>query len=166
MNINSVETQKRKFDILKDLSDQRKKIKKDLLLFFIMLVLFGLVYYVTEWLLFAIIDILLVLVIINTLLVDLPKNSRRAKQVELNQNVDEIEAEVKKEKQQQAEIDAKSKAVKEAQYAHDHPECPMCKSHYTHRISTTNRAASIALVGLASGKIGKQYECLNCKHKW
>ena len=173
MDRNSIDSQKRKSDVLKDLSDQRKKIKKDLSHYFIMLALFGLAYLAMEWLLFAIIDIVLVVVIVHTLLVDLPKNSRQAKQVELNQNLDEIEAEVKKEKQEQAEldkqlaeIDAKSKAAKEAQHAYDHPECPMCKSHNTRRISTTNRAASIALVGLASDKIGKQYECFNCKHKW
>ncbi len=45
-------------------------------------------------------------------------------------------------------------------------KCPMCGSGNVYRISTTNRAVSVATVGLASSKIGKQYECKNCKHKW
>ena len=47
-----------------------------------------------------------------------------------------------------------------------HPQCPQCGSKNTQRISTMNRATSVAVVGLASSKIGKQYECKNCKHKW
>lgn len=34
------------------------------------------------------------------------------------------------------------------------------------RITTMDRAASIALVGVASGKAGKQYKYKNCKHMW
>ena len=47
-----------------------------------------------------------------------------------------------------------------------HPQCPNCKSLQTKRITTTNRAASVAMVGLASDKIGKQFECPVCKYKW
>ena len=47
-----------------------------------------------------------------------------------------------------------------------HPKCPQCGSRNTQRISTINRTISVATVGLASSKIGKQYECKNCKHKW
>jgi len=47
------------------------------------------------------------------------------------------------------------------------PPCPICGSKKNvQRISTMNRAVSIAAVGLASSKIGKQYECTHCKHKW
>lgn len=47
------------------------------------------------------------------------------------------------------------------------PPCPVCGSkNYVKRISMLNRSASIAVVGLASSKIGKQYECTHCKHKW
>ena len=45
-------------------------------------------------------------------------------------------------------------------------KCPHCGSYHTNRISTTNRAVSVATVGLASGKIGKQYQCRDCKHMW
>ena len=44
--------------------------------------------------------------------------------------------------------------------------CPVCGSRSVKRISTTSRVTSVALVGLASSKIGKQYECKNCNHKW
>lgn len=45
-------------------------------------------------------------------------------------------------------------------------KCPVCGSRSVKRISTTSRITSVAMVGLASSKIGKQYECKNCKHKW
>ena len=47
------------------------------------------------------------------------------------------------------------------------PECPICKSkEYVERITTMDRGVSVAMVGLASGKIGKQYRCKKCKHMW
>lgn len=46
------------------------------------------------------------------------------------------------------------------------PRCPHCHSPKIRPISTANRVASVAAIGLASGKIGKQFECLNCKFKW
>lgn len=44
--------------------------------------------------------------------------------------------------------------------------CPICGSKNTKRISMVNRSVSVYTYGLASDKIGKQYECKNCKHKW
>ena len=41
--------------------------------------------------------------------------------------------------------------------------CPNCQSTNVKKITTGSRMASIALVGIASSKIGKQYECKNCK---
>ena len=46
------------------------------------------------------------------------------------------------------------------------PKCPTCGSTNVKHISTLNRAASIGVFGLFSSKIGKNYECLNCKMKW
>ncbi len=46
------------------------------------------------------------------------------------------------------------------------PACPVCGSRNVSKISTLNRSASVAAFGLASSKIGKQYECKSCKHKW
>ena len=45
-------------------------------------------------------------------------------------------------------------------------KCPVCNSSDVHKISTSNRFISFAAVGFASSKIGKQYECKKCKHKW
>lgn len=45
-------------------------------------------------------------------------------------------------------------------------KCPICNSTNVKRISTLNRAVSIHMTGLASGKIGKQYKCNSCKHMW
>ena len=41
-------------------------------------------------------------------------------------------------------------------------QCPYCKSWDTDPISTASRVASVALVGIASGKIGKNYHCNKC----
>ena len=46
------------------------------------------------------------------------------------------------------------------------PKCPTCGSTNVKHISTLNRAVSIGAFGLFSSKIGKNYECLNCKAKW
>ena len=46
------------------------------------------------------------------------------------------------------------------------PKCPTCGSTNVKHISTLNRAVSIGVFGLFSSKIGKTYECLNCKMKW
>ena len=46
------------------------------------------------------------------------------------------------------------------------PACPTCGSTNVKHISTLNRAVSIGVFGLFSSKIGKNYECLNCKVKW
>ncbi len=44
--------------------------------------------------------------------------------------------------------------------------CPMCGSHKIKNISKTNRGISFALFGAGSDKIGKLYECDDCKYKW
>lgn len=44
--------------------------------------------------------------------------------------------------------------------------CPVCGSHVVKKLTTADRAVSVAAWGLASGKIGKQYECKKCGHKW
>ena len=45
-------------------------------------------------------------------------------------------------------------------------KCPVCGSHYVVKIGVLNRAASVHFLGLASSKIGKQYECKDCHHKF
>ena len=44
--------------------------------------------------------------------------------------------------------------------------CPMCNSKKVMKISDLDREFSFAIWGVASDKIGKQYECDNCHHKW
>lgn len=46
------------------------------------------------------------------------------------------------------------------------PKCPHCNSTNIEKLSTIDRGISVAAFGLASGKIGKQYKCKNCKHMW
>lgn len=41
--------------------------------------------------------------------------------------------------------------------------CPYCQSTNTKKISGTSRFMSTGIFGLASGKIGKQWHCNNCK---
>lgn len=47
-------------------------------------------------------------------------------------------------------------------------KCPSCGANHTKikKISTLNRAVSISMVGVASDKIGKQFECTCCHYKW
>ncbi|MED9968742.1 MAG: zinc-ribbon domain-containing protein [Ruminococcus sp.] len=45
-------------------------------------------------------------------------------------------------------------------------KCPVCGSTNIKRLSNLNRGISVELWGAASSKIGKQYECRKCKHKW
>lgn len=42
-------------------------------------------------------------------------------------------------------------------------QCPYCKSKKVEKLTTIDRASSIIVVGAASGKIGKQWHCNNCK---
>lgn len=44
--------------------------------------------------------------------------------------------------------------------------CPMCGDKKIRRIDAADRLVSVSLLGLGSGKIGKQYECDNCKYRW
>lgn len=45
-------------------------------------------------------------------------------------------------------------------------KCPVCGCTDIERITTVSRLTSVAMVGVASGKIGKQYKCRKCKHLW
>lgn len=67
--------------------------------------------------------------------------------------------------QQQATLNQMRMEKQQAQRANV-PKCPTCGSTNIRRISTLDRAVSIGILGIFSGKIGKNYECLNCKAKW
>lgn len=45
-------------------------------------------------------------------------------------------------------------------------KCPNCGSANTKRITTVDRVVSTTMVGVASSKIGKQFECKDCGYKW
>lgn len=43
------------------------------------------------------------------------------------------------------------------------PKCPLCGSTNLKKLSALDRGASAFMWGLGSNKIGKTYECKNCK---
>lgn len=85
-----------------------------------------------------------------------------------NDNVKDYErAQQNFEKYQKEELSKKKMQKEMEEYRQmTAPKCPMCGSTNIEKISTTSRAVSVATVGLASGKIGKQYKCKKCKHMW
>lgn len=44
--------------------------------------------------------------------------------------------------------------------------CPTCGSNKIERISDISRVMSVGMLGLASSKIGKTFECKSCGYKW
>ena len=46
------------------------------------------------------------------------------------------------------------------------PRCPACSSANIKKIGSVNKTISIALLGIFSSKIGKQFQCLECGYKW
>ena len=67
----------------------------------------------------------------------------------------------------QAQQEARNNAIAKTNNTQSNkPKCPTCGSTNVKHISTLNRAVSIGVFGLFSSKIGKNYECLNCKMKW
>ena len=48
------------------------------------------------------------------------------------------------------------------------PRCPTCGCTNIKKLDSLDRGLSVFAWGLASSKIGKQFECLNpkCKYKW
>lgn len=46
------------------------------------------------------------------------------------------------------------------------PKCPTCSSVNIKKIGSVNKTISIALLGIFSSNIGKQFQCLECGYKW
>ena len=71
--------------------------------------------------------------------------------------------------QQRAAEEAKQKAEearrRELELMNNVP-CPVCGSRNTYKIDNLDRVVSVKIWGMASGKIGKQYQCRDCKHLW
>ena len=77
------------------------------------------------------------------------------------------QAKERQENIRQAQQEARNNAIAKTNNTQSNkPKCPTCGSTNVKHISTLNRAVSIGVFGLFSSKIGKNYECLNCKAKW
>lgn len=46
------------------------------------------------------------------------------------------------------------------------PKCPTCGSSNIKRVSGTSKAVSVAMFGLLSQKVKKQFHCNNCGYEW
>lgn len=85
----------------------------------------------------------------------------------LQHDIDTMDTRDLEAEQREAALSARIAMRKlEQKRAAEHPRCPMCHSTNTRRVTDAARAASVATLGLASSKIGKSFECLNCKYKW
>ena len=74
-----------------------------------------------------------------------------------------VRKEVKKRSEKkEAQIQAELASIEKHQKYLNNAQCPYCHSRNTKKISTASRATSVALVGIASKKIGKQWHCNNC----
>ena len=96
------------------------------------------------------------------------RNSLQISQEEIKVIVDKLANEYY-EKQNQKEknaLSAEQKYKLEHPELYDEPKCPNCHSTNIKSINIINKSISIGFWGLASHKIGKTMECLNCKYKW
>lgn len=81
----------------------------------------------------------------------------RNEEDELKRIHEEIE---RRTREREAEVKARKQEALEKL-----PVCPICgRKENVRRISTLNRSVSVAAFGLASSKIGKQYQCDYCNH--
>ena len=55
---------------------------------------------------------------------------------------------------------------KEYQKLHGGYKCPSCGMMAGHKISAVSKGTSLGAFGIASDKLGKTYECANCKYIW
>lgn len=55
------------------------------------------------------------------------------------------------------------KSEKQIEYMTHKPKCPICGSENLKKLSALDRGASAFVWGLGSNKIGKTYQCKNCK---
>lgn len=46
------------------------------------------------------------------------------------------------------------------------PQCPTCSSTNIKKISGTSKVVSVAMFGLLSQKVKKQFHCNNCGYEW
>ena len=46
------------------------------------------------------------------------------------------------------------------------PRCPTCSSTRIHKISALSKAGSVAMFGIFSQKVKRQFHCDNCGYEW
>lgn len=69
-----------------------------------------------------------------------------------------------KQKSEEEQKLSSEESFRQFQYNQAHaPKCPYCQSTSLSKIGTVSRSLSVGAFGLASGKIGKQWHCNNCK---
>ncbi len=68
-------------------------------------------------------------------------------------------------KKQRIEYEDKFEQMKQERLSKN-AKCPNCESKNTKSLSTTGKIVSVSMVGLASNKIGKAYECKDCGYRW
>lgn len=61
---------------------------------------------------------------------------------------------------------AEMKNQKEYRKLNEGYKCPSCGMMAGHRIGVMSKGFSVGTFGLASNKIGKNYQCANCKYIW
>lgn len=53
-----------------------------------------------------------------------------------------------------------------SKHKNDGYKCPSCGHMAGHKIGTMSKSISIGMIGLASNKLGKTYQCAHCKYMW
>ena len=105
------------------------------------------------------------LLVLLTLIASSQAKKLEEERIKAKNEFDEYERLLEERAKEERERQAEEYRRKEALLSKNVP-CPVCGSRDTYRIGTLDRATSIAVTGLASGKIGKQYKCRKCKHMW
>lgn len=75
----------------------------------------------------------------------------------------EVERLIKLKEEDPILLDTQVYNQKEKRKRESDVQCPYCGSNYTKKISVGRRLFSVGTFGLASGKVGKQWHCNNCK---
>ncbi len=77
-----------------------------------------------------------------------------------------IKIEREKERETQEFLQKQKEENEARKYNNYKYKCPMCGSNKVANISTVKKVVSVEILGLASDKIGKTYQCDECKYMW
>ncbi len=140
-----------------------------LVMFFLTMAL--LVFLATEGVDSTILIILLVLIFILppicVFVTSASEKTRLSNDIELAQKDFEAYKRLVIEREQKHDAEM-AKMMQEQQQANirKHPTCPMCGSNNTSVIGKLDKNVSFMLWGVGTDKVGKQYQCKTCHHKW